>query len=65
MDFIEGLPKLKGNDTILVVVDQLSKYANFLSLFPNWIVAAIAYSSPDLGQYFYGLYRRTTKVEGS
>jgi hypothetical protein len=29
MDFIEGLPKLEGYDTILVVVDQYTKYAHF------------------------------------
>lgn len=32
MDFIESLPKFEGADTILVVVDRLSKYAHFSSL---------------------------------
>jgi hypothetical protein len=32
MNFIEALPKLEGHDTILVVVDKLTKYAHFISL---------------------------------
>lgn len=32
LEFIEGLPVSKGKDTILVVVDRLTKYGHFLAL---------------------------------
>ncbi len=32
MDFIEALPKSECKDTILVVVDRLTKYAHFIPL---------------------------------
>jgi transposase InsO family protein len=32
MDFIEGFPKLDGKNTILVVVDKLTKYVHFIPL---------------------------------
>lgn len=32
MDFIEGLPRVKGKDVLMVVIDRLSQQAHFLTL---------------------------------
>ena len=48
MDFIEGLPKYEGMDTILVVVDRFSKYANFAAL-PLSFYGPNSYSYPCEG----------------
>lgn len=32
MDFIEGLPRSGGYDTMLVVVDKFSRYTHFMPL---------------------------------
>lgn len=32
LDFIEGLPRSNGYDTIMVVIDKFSKYAHFVHL---------------------------------
>jgi hypothetical protein len=42
MDFVEGLPKSKDKDVILVVVDRLTKYAHFIPLAQPYSVQKVA-----------------------
>lgn len=42
MDFITGLPKVQGEDGILVVVDRLTKFAHFLAITTTQTAAQIA-----------------------
>ena len=45
LDFIDGLPKSKSYDTILVVIDKISKYAHFIPL-------AYPYTAMSVAQLF-------------
>lgn len=42
MDFIRGLPHTKKGVTILIVVDQLSKYSHFLPLSHLYTIKEVA-----------------------
>ena len=42
MDFIIGLPKYKGHNVIMVVVDCLTKYAHFVALSHLFIASIVA-----------------------
>lgn len=51
LDFITGLPRSKGKDVILVVVDRLSKYAHFVTLAHPFTVVQVAQA------YMYQVFR--------
>ena len=42
MDFITGLPKSKGKDAIMVVVDRLTKYAHFYGIQSEYKASQVA-----------------------
>jgi hypothetical protein len=55
MDFIIGLPKYEGNTVIMVVVDQLTKYAHFFSLSHPFKESTIATTFMETIQNIHGV----------
>lgn len=55
MDFIEGLAKSRGKDTIMVVVDRYSKYAHFLTLAHHFTAVKLASLFLDRVYKLHGL----------
>ena len=54
MDFITGLPKSKGKNVIMVVVDRLSKYAHFCVVSHPFEVAIITTRFMETIQKLHG-----------
>ncbi|KAK4399252.1 Transposon Ty3-G Gag-Pol polyprotein [Sesamum angolense] len=55
MDFIEGLPPSEGKDSILVIVDRLTKYSHFLPLKNPYTASSIAKTFFDNIYKLHGL----------
>ena len=55
MDFIIGLPRSKGNNVIMVVIDRLNKYAHFCALSHPFSTSTIDATFMDIVQNLNGL----------
>ncbi|KAJ1254536.1 hypothetical protein BS78_K036900 [Paspalum vaginatum] len=64
MDFIEGLPRSKRFDCILVVVDKFSRYAHFIPLAHPFTALTVAHAFMDniykLHEFWYNTCFHTT-----
>jgi hypothetical protein len=58
MDFIEGLPKSKGFNVILVIVDRFTKYAHFVPIRHPFTTRTIAKAVFDNVVKLHGLPRQ-------
>lgn len=47
MDFIEGLPRSKRKEVILVIVDRCTKYARFMALSHSYTASQVAQTFLD------------------
>ena len=54
MDFIIGLPKSEGKSVIMVVVDRLTKYAHFRTLYHPFKASTVATTFMDTIQKLHG-----------
>jgi len=57
MDFITGLPNGSGKTVIMIIVDQLSKYANFALLAHPYWAESVARAFVENVFKFHGLPR--------
>ncbi|GJY03991.1 retrotransposable element Tf2 [Tanacetum coccineum] len=57
MDFIDGLPASNGKTVIMVIVDRLSKYANFISMAHPYTAIQVAQMFLDNVYKLHGLPR--------
>jgi hypothetical protein len=55
MDFIIGLPNFEGKTCIMVVVDRLTKYAHFFSLYRPYKESTVATTFMETVQNLHGV----------
>jgi hypothetical protein len=55
MDFITGLPKSEGKSVIMVIIDRLTKYAHFCSLYRPFKASIVATAFIETVQKLYGI----------